>query len=255
MMRNFFIVLIVAICFSCKNEQKQVDDVKPTVDPNLVLKESIKTHGDTLVRHATISMTIDDSKFRIYRNGDNYRYSIIKSDALNTYEEVLSNNNGYERLVNGEKIYVEEAIKSKMSSILEDNFFVMNMPFSLGDNYLKKEYLGTTSYNGSTYNIIKFSYKDVEGITTPQKKYMCYFNQDSKELDFVILLSYDNAKFIQILTLENSKKIDGILFKDMSYNTISREYFNSPELYYVFNNKKIIKGASPEMTDIKVTIH
>lgn len=254
MMRNFFIVLIVAICFSCKNEQKQVDDVKPTVDPNLLLSECIKAHGGDVVKHATREMVIAGRKYFLRRDGFNYEFRITNKDSVNTTEDILTNTKGHERLINGELVKVDAGIESRMTALLEDHLFILDMPFSFSDNFLNKEYMGSSSYNGNEYEILLLEYKEVDG-EKPEGKYMCYINKNTKELDYVIKMGSNTTPVLQILSLVNGRKEKGILFKDMERYTLLKQYFNSSELYYVFNNKKIIKGASPEMTDIKVTIH
>lgn len=254
MMRNFLIVLFVASCFSCKNEKKQVDESTATIDPNVLLSECITAHGGDLVKHATREMVISDRSYFLKRDGFNYEFRITNKDTLKTTVDILTNTRGHERLINGELVKVDEGLESRMTALLEEHLFILDMPFSFSDNFLKKGYLGKSSYDGNEYHILLMEYKEVDGVK-PEGKYMCYINDKTKELDYVIKMGSNATPILQILSLVNGRREQGILFKDMERHTLLKQYFNSSELYYVFNNKRIIKGASPKITDIKVTIH
>ena len=259
MMRNFLVVLMVLVCFSCKdgqskNDQNEVIEKAETKDPNVLLAECINAHGGDVVTHATREMMISNRAYFLKRDGFNYEFRITNKDSVNVTVDILTNERGHERLINGELVKVDEGIESRMTALLEDHLFILDMPFSLSDNFLSKEYLGKSSYNNNDYDILLMEYKEVDGVK-PEGKYMCYINSNSKELDYVIKMGSNTTPVLQILSFVNGRKEQGILFKDMERHTLSKQYFNSSELYYVFNNKKIIKGASPKMSDIKVTIH
>jgi hypothetical protein len=240
------------LLISCKGEH--TDTKEPTPDASIILNDVILAYGGDVVKQATRKMTIGNKNYSIMNSGYNYEYKVSGKDSVNTYADVLSNTTGYHRFINEEELATQDGMKSRIVNLLEKHFFLLNIPYSFSDNFLKKEYVQETSYKENDYHVLSLSYKALNGKPTPGQ-YMVYVNKATYLIDYVIALGNFNDTVVQIIAFDGEKRVKNILFRDMTKYSISRSYFNTPDLYYIMENKNLVTMLVSKLENIRVELH
>lgn len=209
----FFAVILLSACQQEKPSEASTET--KIVNPNTVATNLPKELIKGLEAHGGLSnwQKMRSLEFEIQRNGSTEHQLI---DLHN--RKVLLSHQDYKLGFDGKEVWVspDKAAFGKGSARFYHNliFYFHAIPFVLADPGINYEVLPQTTLNGTTYDVVKISYKDGVG-DAPEDYYIAHFDTKTHLMKLLLytVTYYSGAtsdKFNALL-YEEFEEVNGLL--------------------------------------------
>ena len=214
-MKNLlFLTVIVFAIVACGQQSEMKDNATATTDletPSAIypeiLMDAITAHGglETWQSFGTLEYELTAGGKNEYQLFDlKNRKSLIISDTFKL---------GFD----GQEAWIvpnKEALgRSSLRFYHNLNFYFFAIPFVLADPGIQYEEMEDVTMDSISYDVLKISYGENIG-DSPDDNYICYFNQETKMLDFirytVTYFSKETSDKFNALKYEEWQEINGL---------------------------------------------
>ncbi|MEO0339442.1 MAG: DUF6503 family protein, partial [Bacteroidota bacterium] len=158
-MKLFLLICLLAVGAlvwqSCSSAES-VDQAQTVVDA------AIKAHGADQFAKSQIEFTFRNRQYRATRDGGQYTYERIWEDTTGMHHDSLFND-GFTRHINGELVAVEKKKVDAYSNSINSVVYFAQLPYFLNDGAVIKEYLGTSTIKGESYDKVKVTFEQAGG--------------------------------------------------------------------------------------------
>jgi hypothetical protein len=226
-----FLILIVMACNMRETDPKA----------QAIVDKSIAFHGVKAIKNARIDFDFRDKHYRSTRQGDSFLYErIFKDEDGQEVHDQLSNE-GFERMVDGRLINLNELDQEKYSNSVNSVVYFALLPLFLNDLAVIKEYEESVLINGVQMDKLRISFRREGGGEDYDDVFYYWFDGDGhlKHLAY----SEGGNRFRAVL---DTARVNGVLFN----NYINYEG-PKPDLTPLSDYDKLFEsGKLPELSRI-----
>lgn len=215
-MKHFFLFLLVAMT-GCSNPNNHAGNtIAETVDETTqIIQRAIQQSGGDTYDRMKISFDFRQHSYQGYTKDGLFEYVRIGQDSTTEIRDVL-NNDGFYRLINGEKAILVDSMAAKYARSVNSVFYFALLPRGLTDPAVQTEYLGTKEIKGKTYDKIKVTFAQEGGGEDFEDIFIYWFDQDTHAMDYIAYLYYTDGGGMRFRVAKNPRTIGGIQFLDYS---------------------------------------
>lgn len=218
MNKIFVSIFISVIVFSCdKKSSINADDNNQNAPKAEEMgKEKLPEAFDkSLNEHGGLDVWRSYGKlsFDKISNGERERHTVDLKNRKTRIEKDSSWTIGYD----GKEVWVapnKEAYPGRSARFYYNlHFYFFGIPFVLADPGTKHEYLGKSTVDGETYEVVRVTYEDPVG-DTPEDQYVMYYDTDTYLLSFInySVTYYDKSRATEYnaLKFEDWQEVNGL---------------------------------------------
>ena len=241
------ILIILFIILSCK-------DKKPAITAQNIIDKAISNSCNGNCDHVTIDFTFRDRCYVSKRDGGNFQYERITSDATGVTHDILSNN-GFKRSRNDTLLAVVDSMVTKYSNSVNSVHYFVQLPYGLNAPAVKKELLGEDEIKGEKYYEIAVSFTEEGGGTDFEDRFVYWIHQQNYTVDYLAYSYTTDGGGIRFREAYNQRIIEGIRFVD--YNNFKPESLevSLTELDDLFEKGKLKLLSKIETEAVGVEVH
>jgi hypothetical protein len=206
-MIRFSLLLLVCLglgftaCDSRSEAQKIVDD-------------SIIAHGGDSFSKSLIEFDFRNIHYRIFKTESEFEYIREFTDSTGMIKDVL-NNAGFIRTVNGVKIdTLDQEWIGKYSRSVNSVAYFAFLPYGLNDASVLKEYLGETTLNDKTYELIKVVFQQEGGGEDFDDQFLYWIGKENHYVDFIAYSYHTDGGGIRMREVSDVIEVGGIRFQN-----------------------------------------
>lgn len=203
MRKVMYVLMIVSSTWSC--------DEKP--DPQMIIDKAIEKHGGDHYNNVLIAFDFRDRHYTILKKDNKFEYTRSFEDSLGSFKDVL-NNDGFYRLLNGEKIGIPDSMAAKYARSVNSVVYFATTPFVLNDEAVRKKYIGMCSLNGQKYHKIEVSFDQQGGGIDYDDVFVYWINKDKYTMDFLAYEFHVDGGGTRFREVHNRRRVGEILFTD-----------------------------------------
>lgn len=194
---------------NCKN----VETEKRSAE--FIVKKSIEISGADKVGSVNIDFDFRDKHYSATRKNGAFSLMRLTVEADNdSIFDVLSND-GFERHINDETVFVVDSMKVKYSASVNSVHYFSVLPYGLNDIAVNKTLLENVEIKGQKYHTIKVTFNQDGGGEDYEDVFLYWMNTDTFKLDY-LAYSYNESSGIGMRFREayNERYINEIRFVD-----------------------------------------
>ncbi len=194
------IVLICVLTSSCSYQQ-----TSESLSPH---EKMIKSHGGLETWHTFETLTFNRT------SSSDTAWHIVD---LKTRDEIMTDSSSYTVIFKRDKVLIlpdEEAFGASDPVFYKNLWpYFYALPFLSADPGVNKEYLGETSFNGTSYDRIRLTFNPNTG-DSPDDQYILWINKNSGLLDWinysVTYFDKENATKYNAIVYDGWEEVDGL---------------------------------------------
>ena len=246
-MKQLLTLFSLIILFSC-NEKDEALNAQNIIDKAI----DVTCNGNC--EHANIDFTFRNKRYKINRNGGNYRYERISSDSTGTTTDVLTNT-GFTRKKNNNAISVSDSMAVKYSNSINSVVYFAQLPFGLNAPAVKKELLGEVPIKGEEYYEIRVSFEEEGGGKDFEDIFVYWVHKENFTVDYFAYQYEVDGGGIRFREAYNPRVVNGIRFAD--YNNYKPENLDvslsNLDVLFEKGELKLLSKIETESVSVQIT--
>lgn len=211
----FFILLAIAVCWSCTPKQKEVQSIpKASTKAQQVIDSAIQVHGGALYEKSLVSFNFRNRRYEAARRGGKFQYKRQFQDSIGRFVEDVLSNDLFERKIDGELVDLPEERSFAFSNSVNSVIYFALLPYFLNDQAVQKTYLGSESIDSQPYEKIKITFRKEDGGKDFEDEFVYWFHQQNRTLDYLAYNYLTDGGGARFRSAYNERVIEGIRFAD-----------------------------------------
>jgi len=174
---------------------------------------AIEAQGGQNYNNVFIEFDFRNRHYTITKKDGIFEYTRAFDDSLGRYKDVYSNE-GFYRMLNGEKIVVPDTMAVKYTNSVNSVVYYATTPFVLNDPSVVKKYLGLCSIKNQKYHKIEIRFKQEGGGNDFDDVYVYWFNKETRLMDYFAYKYYTDGGGTRFREIYNKRWVGDILFSD-----------------------------------------
>ena len=205
-----------------------------------ILNKCIDAHGGKKYNTAHYSFVFRKKEYTFQNNGEQYEYKVSSSKDGVRSENIL-NNLGLVRLVDNEKVSLDEKMISGYSGSLNSVIYFATLPYKLQDPAVNKKYIGETTIKNKSYHILEITFDQKGGGRDHDDEFYYWINKDNNQIDYLAYNYQVNNGGVRFRTAYNTRTVGGIIFQDyVNYKAdVGTPLADLPKLFEAEKLKKL----------------
>lgn len=196
------VLILLQACVEQENAQTLVD-------------AAISAHGFDQIEKYKISFDFRGKQYsQSYTEEGRIYTREFKDDSLGQVKDVLNSNGDFGRLVNGQKVSLDEEWKGRYSNSVNSVLYFFQLPYGLNDPAVNKKYLGKNFVNGKIYDKVQITFDEEGGGEDHEDVFVYWIHEKNKTMDFMAYLYATEGGGMRFRQAINRRKIKGMLFQD-----------------------------------------
>jgi len=189
-----------------------------------IIDDSIAAHGGDDFSKSRIEFDFRNIHYRIFKTESEFEYIREFSDSTGQVIDVL-NNAGFIRTVNGLKIdTLDQEWIGKYSRSVNSVAYFAFLPYGLNDASVIKEYLGETTLNDKTYELIKVVFQQEGGGEDFDDKFLYWIGKDDHFIDFMAYSYHTDGGGVRMREVKEVINVGGIRFQNyVNLNPVDKD--------------------------------
>ncbi len=183
-------------------------------DAETIIARSLEAHGGDAYNNMDLGFTFRNARYRVERSNGIYEYSRNFTDTLGRAIEDVLNNDGFERLIDGELQELDErryrALRNSVNSVV---YFAM-LPHPLRDPAVRLELAGNSTMNGKSYWLIKVTFEEEGGDDDHDDVFYYWISKDGYFVDFMAYTFTVNQGGMRFREAFNRRTVHGLVVQD-----------------------------------------
>lgn len=197
------VISILTLFSSCQSEPEEQKIINKTID----------AHGGEQFEKAKISFDFRDKHYKIFKSADEFEYVREFTDSIGFVRDVL-NNDGFERTVDGEVVFLEEKwIRAYSNSVNSVAYFAF-LPYGLNDAAVQKTLLEETEIEGQRYHLIKVTFAEDGGGEDFDDEFLYWINQETLLIDYLAYSYHTDGGGVRFRKATTRHLVRGLTLQD-----------------------------------------
>jgi hypothetical protein len=212
-MRNIlgFIVFILWVS-SCNPSDQSVDTH---------INTAIENHGGEAYEALDIQFQFRDKFYALHHREGNFKYERIFKDSLDRKVNDILDNDGFKRLINGEKVELSAEDSAAYANSVNSVHYFALLPYNLKDDAVLATNKEDILINGKAYKSIEVKFQQEGGGTDYEDVFMFWFDAKTYAMDYFAYSYHTEGGGVRFRESINKEKVDGVIFQD--YNNYKAE--------------------------------
>lgn len=246
-MKHIYIVLLVFLVFSCKNEQK----LKALTADDIVTK-SIEVSGGEQFERSVIRFNFRDKFYVARRDKGNFTLIRMFVEDKDSVFDLLSNSN-FERSVNNKSVVLTDSIKSLYAASVNSVHYFSVLPYGLNDKAVNKNLIGEETINGKPYHKVKVSFNEDGGGEDFEDVFIYWIDKATFKVDY-LAYSYNegHGKGLRFRTANNERFVNGLRFVDYNNYKTDDDTLTLSDLGKAYAENKLQLLSKIELKNVAV---
>ncbi|MDG3581971.1 MULTISPECIES: DUF6503 family protein [Galbibacter] len=181
-------------------------------DASAIINRSIEASGMNKLDNKKISFVFRGKTYKSFRSNGRFELERITKDSL-TITDILTNN-GFTRLVNGDKIQLADTTASKYENSVNSVHYFAYLPYGLNGKAVNKELLPSVEIKGVAYYKIKVWFDQEGGGKDYEDKFVYWINKENFKVDYLAYSYHVNEGGMRFREAYNRRNVNGIDFVD-----------------------------------------
>jgi hypothetical protein len=176
--------------------------------------DSIEAHGGTAFSQSLIEFDFRKIHYTIFKTDNEFEYIREFTDSTGMIKDVL-NNAGFIRTVNGVEIdTLDQEWIGKYSRSVNSVAYFAFLPYGLNDASVIKEYLGETTLNDKTYELIKVVFQQDGGGEDFDDQFLYWIGKEDHFIDFIAYSYHTDGGGVRMREVSDVIEVGGIRFQN-----------------------------------------
>ncbi|WP_179319668.1 DUF6503 family protein [Winogradskyella helgolandensis] len=258
-MKNYIIVLFVALLSSCKNENSNnrktdLETNPKTLTADDIISKSIAVSGGKRFEKSSLKFEFRDVYYQALRKNHEFLLVRVLVNDKDSIFDMLSNV-GFERYHNDAFVKLEDSIANVYSASVNSVHYFSVLPYGLNDEAVNKTLLGSEHIKNKDYHKIKVTFDESGGGEDHEDIFVYWVNKDTFKVDY-LAYSYEEISGIGMRFREayNERYVNGLRFVD--YNNYKSETTAIPleNLGKAFEDNQLQLLSKIDLENIKVDL-
>jgi|TARA_R110000751_G_scaffold244225_1_gene344380 hypothetical protein len=244
-MKVFYILVGVALLFSCKEE--------PKLTAHDIVEKAIETSCGGVCDEAEIAFVFRDISYKSYRKSGVFEMERVMEDSIGTIRDVLTNQS-FQRFVNDSLVALPDSIARRYAASVNSVHYFVQLPYGLKDPAVEKELLGESTVKGKDYYEIGVTFQQEGGGDDYEDEYVYWINKENFQLDYFAYNYRTNGGGVRFREAYNKRVVKGVRFADYNnykYNDITFPLIRLDSLY---ENGQLELLSKIETEQVEVTL-
>ncbi|MEQ6123987.1 DUF6503 family protein [Pseudotenacibaculum sp. MALMAid0570] len=208
MKTRILIALFSLVLISCKTEEKQLTAQE-------IIDKSIQNANIDKVSNATLSFDFRERTYIADRNSGVFTLKRITKKGTETITDILSND-GFQRLLNGEKIHVADSMAFRYSESINSVHYFSVLPYGLNDAAVNKKLLEDTTVKGKEYYKVQVTFDQNGGGVDFEDVFVYWIDKERFTIDYLAYLFHVNGGGKRFREVSKEHIVEGVRF--VNYN-------------------------------------
>ena len=178
-----------------------------------IIDKAISAHGGAKYDQAHYSFMFREKGYIFHNNGDLYTYLMTSNKGEISRMDKLDNS-GFTRRENGVEVELSAKDKTRFGNGLNSVIYFATLPHKLQDEAVIKEYIGSTSIKGKSYQVVEIRFQEEGGGTDHDDTFYYWINADNNLIDYLAYNYQVNKGGVRFRSAYNRRTVDGIVFQD-----------------------------------------
>ncbi|MUU76873.1 DUF6503 family protein [Winogradskyella endarachnes] len=258
-MKNYILLLLIAVCFSCKNENTTIDTSvieghKTKLTANDIVNKSIEVSGGEKFKQSSLKFEFRDVYYQALRKNHEFLLVRILVKDNDSIFDMLSNV-GFERYDNKDFVKLEDSIAKTYEASVNSVHYFSVLPYGLNDEAVNKTLLADEQIKGKDYYKVKVTFNKNGGGEDFEDVFVYWFDKQNFKMDY-LAYSYNEAFGVGMRFREayNERYINGLRFVDYNnYKTKDTE-IKLEDLGKDFENNQLELLSKIELENVEVQL-
>ncbi|WP_299103229.1 DUF6503 family protein [uncultured Winogradskyella sp.] len=258
-MKNYILLLLIAVCFSCKNEKTtenisntEVRKTKLTADD--IINKSIEISGGEKFKQSSLKFEFRDVYYQALRKNHEFLLVRILVKDNDSIFDMLSNV-GFERYDNIDFVKLEDSIAKNYAASVNSVHYFSVLPHGLNDEAVNKMLLADEQIKGNEYYKIKVTFNENGGGEDFEDVFVYWLDKQSFKLDY-LGYSYNEESGVGMRFREayNERYVNGLRFVDYNNYKTKDTNFKLENLGKAFENNQLELLSKIELENVEVQL-
>ena len=179
-----------------------------------IVDDSIAAHGGAAFSKSMIEFDFRKIHYTIFKTESEFEYIREFTDSTGMVKDVL-NNAGFIRTVNGVQIdTLDQEWIGKYSRSVNSVAYFAFLPYGLNDSSVIKEYLGETTLNDKTYELIKVVFQQDGGGVDFDDQFLYWIGKEDHFIDFIAYSYNTDGGGVRMREVREVIDVGGIRFQN-----------------------------------------
>lgn len=193
--------------------------------PEQIIERAIAAHGGEHADGVVIQYDFREYHYTFRLDGGRFQYERSRSDSIGFIRDVL-NNDGFFRLVDGERTELPEDRDSAYASSVNSVAYFGLLPFKLNDAAVQPRLLGSEVIDGEPYHELEVTFRQEGGGRDYQDRFIYWFHKDDHTMDYMAYDYVSDGGGTRFRKAVNPRRVGGILFHD--YENYTSDVIDRP---------------------------
>ncbi|WP_339925683.1 DUF6503 family protein [uncultured Cyclobacterium sp.] len=216
-----------------------------------IINQSIEAHGGEHFKSAQINFTFRERQYEIFKSPHSFRYTRIFEEEAAKVVDVLDDE-GFSRTIDGVSVNLsDEKILAYTNSVNSVAYFAF-LPYGLNDEAVLKEYLGKAQLEGSSYDLVKVTFKENGGGEDFQDEFLYWIHNETHLVDYLAYSYHTDGGGLRFRKAINSHEVSGLILQDYENYKPEDESIAVEDLSELFKNGNLELLSEILLENIKV---
>lgn len=201
-----FILAAVLLISSCSSTVPNAQEI---------VNAAIEKSGKQVLENASASFTFRQIPYTYEKRNGKYTYTRTQQDTLNNEVKDVLTNDGLTRFINKVPSEITQKKREAYTASVNSVIYFAFLPYSLNDEAVNKEFVGTVTINDKSYYKIRVTFDAQGGGEDYEDVFFYWFDTEDYSMDF-LAYSYneDDGKGIRFREAFNAREVNGVVIQD-----------------------------------------
>lgn len=221
-------------------------------DAQEIIDRAIAAAGGNRYTHSTIAFDFRNRHYIARREGGRFSYERIFDDTAGTVHDFVTNE-GFRREINGRAVEVPDSLAARYAASTNSVLYFALLPYGLNDASVKKQLLGTVTWDGKEYYHVEVTFMADGGGEDFEDVYHYWISRDDFSIGYLAYsFSERDETSFRFRQAYHQRTVNGITFYDYRNFKPSAPDQLLPEAGRLFQEGKLEQLSVIELTQIRV---
>ncbi len=239
--KNLLLLSLLWLPIACSPKEELVQNPLPQG----VLESALQAQGLAPSDSFDISFSFRNRAYRAHKQGGVFDYYRIFQDEDGSQVTDHLFNEGFERLVNGEKAVLLPAKAHAYSESVNSVIYFALLPYFLQDKAVQLNYLGEVSIKEQPYHKVRVTFAQEGGGSDHDDIFVYWFHRETGNMDYLAYSYKRDGGGVRFREAVNVRRVNGVRFA----NYINYKHEN-PNFPVEQTDEAFVQGKLERLSEI-----